>query len=88
MSAVIYDGSKAMLNGNVFEDELVGMRSFIQNNSDQLLSFDLSACNDMHTAIVQLLVAAKATKSCEFIFSDHTKPFVMAIEGFKVEEKY
>lgn len=87
MSAVVYEGNRAILNGNVFEDELVGLRSFIQENSDNAISFDLSACNDMHTAIVQLLVAAKATKTCEFTYTDKTKPFAMAIEGFKVEEK-
>ncbi len=87
MSAVIYEGNKATLNGNVFEDELVGLRSFMQDNGESALSFDLSSCSDMHTAIVQLLVAAKATKDCEFIFSDKSKPFAMAIEGFKVEEK-
>jgi hypothetical protein len=87
MSAVIYEGNRATLNGNVFEDEIIGLRSFIQENSDNTLSFDLNSCSDMHTAIVQLLVAAKATKSCEFTFLDKTKPFAMAIEGFKVEEK-
>jgi len=87
MSAVTYDGSNAILNGNVFEDELVGLRSFIQENRDTTISFDLSSCNDMHTAIVQMLAAAKASRSCEFTFSDHTKPFAMAIEGFKVEAK-
>ncbi|HIP60447.1 MAG TPA: hypothetical protein EYH01_08485 [Campylobacterales bacterium] len=87
MSAVVYEGNRAILNGNVFEDELVGLRSFIRENGENAITFNLSACNDMHTAIVQLLVAAKATKECEFTFSDKTKPFAMAIEGFKVEEK-
>lgn len=86
MSAVVYEGNRATLNGNVFEDEVVGLRSFIQEKSEGALTFDLSACSDTHTAIVQLLVAAKATKNCEFIFSETTKPFAMAIEGFKVEE--
>lgn len=87
MSAVVYEGNRVILNGNVFEDELVGLRSFMQENSNNEVTFDLDACSDMHTAIVQLLVAYKATNPCEFLFSDRTKPFAMAIEGFKVEEK-
>ena len=85
MSAVVYEENKATLNGNVFEDELVGLRSFMQENSDNEVTFDLTACSDMHTAIVQLLVAFKATHSCEFTFSDKTKPFAMAIEGFRAD---
>ena len=87
MSAVIYEGSSAIFNGNVFEDELIELRSFIQKNSDKSITFNLSTCSDMHTAVVQLLVAAKATTSSKFVHGNLTKPFVMAIEGFKVEKK-
>lgn len=82
MSAIIYNGTKAVLEGNVFEDEVVALRAFMQESVKEHLTFDLTACNDMHTAIVQLLLAFKSSYSCEFIYGDKTKPYAMAMQGF------
>jgi len=82
MSAVTYDGNKVVLDGNVFEDEVIGLRDFINKHCEQNITFDLQKCSDMHTAVVQLLLACKAICSCDFILNDRTKPFAMAIDGF------
>ncbi len=82
MSVITYNGSKVIFNENVLENELVELRSFLQENIDKKIIFDLSSCNDMHTAIVQLLVAFKATYSCDFVIADRSKPYAMAIDVF------
>jgi hypothetical protein len=84
MSAVIYDGNRVVFDGNVFEDEVIGLREFINKNCEQKISFDLENCTDMHTSVVQLLLSCKSVCSCDFIFNDRTKPFAMAIDGFAV----
>ena len=82
MSAVKYEGNSVVFDGNVFEDEVIGLRDFINKNCEQKISFDLKNCSDMHTAVVQLLLSCKAVCSCDFIIKDRTKPFAMAIDGF------
>ncbi|MCH9813678.1 MAG: hypothetical protein K0U47_07005 [Epsilonproteobacteria bacterium] len=82
MSAITYNENKALFEGNVFEDEVLALRAFLQSKTKEQLSFDLTSCQDMHTAIVQQLLAFKTAYDCEFIYGDKTKTYAMALEGF------
>ena len=84
--AIEYNENLALFEGNVFEDELPNLRVFLQKYSHSSVSIDLKNCNDMHTAVIQLLLSFKALHECYFIFGDKSKPYAMAIDGFLLEE--
>ncbi len=84
--AIEYNGNVAIFEGNVFEDELSDLRVFLQKNSHSGVSIDLKNCNDMHTAIIQILLSFKTLHECQFIFGDKSKPYAIAIDGFLLEE--
>ena len=84
--AIQYDENLALFEGNIFEDELSNLRIFLQRYSHSGVSIDLKNCNDMHTAVIQLLLSFKTLHECHFIFGDKSKSYAMAIDGFLLEE--
>ncbi len=84
--AIKYDGNLALFEGNVFDDELSELKIFLQKNSHSGVTIDLKDCNDMHTALIQLLLSFKTLHECQFIFGDKSKPYAIAIDGFLLEE--
>ncbi len=79
--AMTLTDDKVVFEKKVYENELVALKEHLAQH--QKLTIDMSACDDMHGAIVQLLLAHHAVFTSEFIFSDKNSTFKMAIEGFR-----
>ena len=84
--AIEYSDNLALFEGNVFENELSELRIFLQKNSHSGVRIDLKNCNDMHTAIIQLLLSFKTLHECQFVFGDKNKSYAKAIDGLLLEE--
>lgn len=86
MPVVEYQESKVVFNGNVNENEVMALRTFLQQHKESMLTFDFANCNDVHTAVLQLILAFKLLYQSEFVFDAQYLPYRMAIEGFKADE--
>lgn len=83
MAAVEYNDTTVTFDGNIFEDEIIGIRAYLQQKKESVITFDLSSCNDLHTAVIQLLLAFKKQCSASFVYPNEEKVFVKALAGFE-----
>jgi hypothetical protein len=79
--AMILSDDKVVFEKKVYENELEDLKKHLA--SHQKLSIDMSACDDMHGAIIQLILVHHAMFESDFIFNDKQSTFKMAIEGFR-----
>ena len=85
MSMKIED-SKVIFESVIYEDEIEPLREFLQSRAPESVLFDFSACDDLHLAVMQVIMAYKKLYVCEYDFGDKEKLFKMTLEGFSVSE--
>ena len=83
--AVEFKDETIVLTNSIFENELVDIRTFLQEHKSEV-TVDCSECKDIHGSVIQLLLAHKATYSAKFTFSEDTKLYQKVIEGFRTVE--
>ena len=79
--AMILSDDKVVFEGKVYENELEDLKKHC--DAHKKLTIDMSACEDMHGGIIQLLLAHHAINESKFVFNDKNTTFKMAIEGFR-----
>ncbi|QSZ42284.1 hypothetical protein GJV85_09255 [Sulfurimonas aquatica] len=86
--AITYENNSATFNSVIYEDEVIQLRDFLQEKASQELTFDFKECDDIHLAILQLIMAYKKNYSCIYEFSDTKKIFEIVLKGFDTSENH
>jgi len=79
--AMTLSDDKVIFEKKVYENELEALKKHLAEHHK--LTIDASACDDMHGAIIQLILAHHSVYESEFIFNEKNSTFKMAIEGFR-----
>ena len=86
--SITYENNEANFNAVIYEDEVVSFRDFLQEKAGENISLDFSECEDIHLAIIQLIMAYKKNYSCSYTFGDNKKLFQIVLEGFNTSENH
>ena len=86
--AITYENNEASFTSVIYEDELVSFRDFLQEKAGESLKFNFNECEDIHLAILQLIMAYKKNYECVYIFSDKKSLYQTVLEGFSTSENY
>ena len=86
--AITYEKNEASFASVIYEDELVSFRDFLQEKSGEALTFNFSECEDIHLAVLQLIMAYKKNYECMYTFSDEKRLYQTILEGFNTSENY
>ena len=86
--AITYDGNSAIFTSVIYEDEVVTFRDYLQEKAGEEVKFIFNDCEDLHLAILQLIMAYKKNYSCVYEFGDTKKLFETVLKGFSTSENY
>jgi len=84
--SITYEKNEANFSSVIYEDEVVPFRDFLQEKAGETLKLDFTECEDIHLAILQLIMAYKKNYDCNYIFGDDKKLFQSVLEGFDETE--
>ena len=57
--AITYEENRAIFESVIYEDEVVSFRDFLQGTSPDEVKLDFNGCEDVHLAVLQLVMAYK-----------------------------
>jgi len=86
--AIVYDDKTATFSAVIYEDDVVELRDFLQSNAGDEIKFDFSDCDDIHLAILQLILAYQKSYACSYEFGKEKKLFQTVLEGFDTSENH
>lgn len=86
--AILYDGNKVILESVVYEDTIVELRDFLQQQAPQSVTFNFEGCDDAHMGVLQLIMAYKKAYVCEMVFAQNAKIYKKVLEGFDTSENH
>jgi hypothetical protein len=86
--AIIYENDEVTFTSVIYEDEVVSLRDFFQEKAPVGIKMNFSECDDIHLAVVQLIMAYKKNYQCSYKFGDSKKLFQMVLEGFDTSEDH
>lgn len=86
--AITYEDKKAIFTSVIYEDEVGTFRDFLQENSPSVVEMDFSECEDIHLAVIQLIMAYKKNYDCIYKFSDNKKLYETVLKGFDSSENH
>jgi len=80
--AITSKANKITFKAVIYEDEVVALRKKLLKLAPQELIFNLKDCDDIHTAIIQQVLAYQKLYTCSYIFGKNIKNYQKVIEGF------
>ncbi|MDA3908631.1 MAG: hypothetical protein PF437_06040 [Sulfurimonas sp.] len=86
--AITYEKNTATFASVIYEDEVVSFRDFLQGSSPDELKLNFNECEDVHLAVLQLIMAYKKNYSVSYEFGDSKKLFQQVLEGFDTSENH
>ena len=86
--AIVYDDKRATFASVIYEDDVVELRDFLQSNAGDEIKFDFTDCDDVHLAVLQLIMAYKKNYSCTYDFGEKKNIFQTVLEGFDTSENH
>lgn len=86
--SIIFENNQVNFSTVVYEDEVIPLRDFLQEKAGQEIQFNFKECNDIHLAVMQLIMAYKKNYLCQFEFGDEKKLFETVLKGFDTSEDY
>lgn len=86
--AITYEDKKAIFSSVIYEDEVVSFRDFLQESAPNEVEIDFAGCEDVHLAIIQLIMAYKKNYECSYKFSDNKKLYETVLRGFDSSENH
>lgn len=86
--AISYDNKTALFASVIYEDDVVGLRDFLQSNAGEEVVFNFVDCEDVHLAVLQLVLAYKKNYNCSYEFGENKKIFQTCLEGFDTSEDH
>ena len=84
--AITYDENEAKFSAVIYEDEVVSLREYLQERASEEIKFDFKECDDIHLAVLQLIMAYKMNYSASYTFGDEKKIFELVLKGFVESE--
>ena len=86
--SIAYDGKTANFSAVIYEDEVITLREYLQKKAGKKISFDFKSCEDIHLAVLQLIMAYKKTHAATYTFGDECKTFELVLKGSVESENY
>jgi len=86
--SITYEKNEANFTSVIYEDEVVMFRDFLQEKAGEELSLNFKECEDIHLAILQLIMAYKKNYSCNYTFGEKKRLYQIVLEGFNTSENY
>jgi len=86
--SITYENNEANFTSVIYEDEVVAFRDFLQEKAGEELSLNFAECEDIHLAILQLIMAYKKNYSCNYEFGSKKRLFQTVLEGFVTSENH
>lgn len=84
--AISYTDNEAIFASVIYEDETIPLRDFLQEKAGNEVKFNFTQCEDIHLAILQLIMAYKKIYSCSYEFSHEQKIYEKVLKGFDTSE--
>ena len=84
--SITYEKNEVNFNAVIYEDEVVPFRDFLQEKAGEEVSFDFSECEDIHLAVIQLIMAYKKNYDCVYKYVNQKRLFQTVLEGFNTSE--
>lgn len=81
-----YEENKIIFDGFIDDDQVIPLREYLSNIIPNEVELDFINCRDIHTAILQVILAYKALCSVKFIFPEQKKLYIKALESLIVRE--
>lgn len=78
--------NKFTFNGVIYEDEVVSLRETLQVLAPENIICDFKECDDIHMAVLQLIMAYKKSYDASYIFSENKKIYELVLNGFSLDE--
>jgi len=85
---IIYEESNALFSSVIYEDEVVSFRDFLQEKAPDEVNLNFTECEDIHLAVLQLIMAYKKSYSCNYEFGDTKKLYETVLKGFDSSEDH
>ena len=86
--SITYEKNEANFTSVIYEDEVVEFRDFLQEKAGEELSLNFKECEDIHLAVIQLIMAYKKNYSCTYEFGSQKRLFQTVLEGFHTSENH
>ena len=86
--AITYEVKTATFTSVIYEDDVVSFRDFLQANAGEELTLDFKECDDVHLAVLQLVMAYKKNYSCNYEFNDKESLYARVLKGFNTSENH
>lgn len=86
--SITYEKNEANFTSVIYEDEVVAFRDFMQEKAGEEIILDFSECEDIHLAVIQLIMAYKKNYSCSYKFGEKKRLFQTVLEGFSTSENH
>lgn len=86
--AITYEEKRARFESVIYEDEVVSFRDFLQSTAGDEVKLDFNECEDIHLAVLQLIMAYKKNYGVSYEFADSKKLFQIVLEGFDTSENH
>ena len=86
--AITYEAKTATFSSVIYEDDVVSFRDFLQTNAGEEVVFDFNECDDIHLAVIQLIMAYKKNYKCSYKFNEKNSLYARVLKGFDVSENH
>ncbi len=86
--SMVMENSKVTLSGIIYEDEIGGLRDYLQVSSPSPVVFDFSECDDIHLGLLQLIFAYQKLYGVEYNFGSEVKLYQKVCEGFDIGNEH
>lgn len=86
MGEIMYEETKVSFEGIINENEVQTMREQLNLIAPQKVDFNFTKCKDIHTTILQIIVAYKGLYDAEFTFGENMTTYQKMLEGFYLSD--
>jgi len=86
--AIVYENNHASFSAVIYEDEIGALRDYLQEKAGSEVTFDFKKCDDIHFAILQLVLAYQKNYTASYEFGDSKKLYESVLKGFIASENY
>ncbi len=86
MGSIIYEDNRVKFEGVINENEISPMREHLNLVAPNVIDFDFVECKDLHTSILQVIVAYKELYEAKFNFGQEPSTYQKMLEGFYLSD--
>jgi len=86
--AITYEEKVATFASVIYEDDVVTFRDFLQTNAGEEITMNFQDCDDIHLAVLQLVMAYKKNYSCIYEFNEKDTLYARVLKGFDLSEDH